>query len=51
MSVSVSAAPPGGQKRMHDPLEPELEVVVSCQTRVLGTRLGSSVRTEPVLDC
>lgn len=33
-----------GQKRSSDPLELELQTYVSFLTRVLGTKLGSSVK-------
>ena len=41
----------GDQKRASDPLELELEVVVSPLMWVLGTELGSSARTACILNC
>lgn len=39
------------QMRASDPLELELEVVVSPLMWVLGTELGSSARTACILNC
>lgn len=35
--------PPTGQKRVSDPLEPELEVVVNCPMRMLGKQPGAEL--------
>jgi hypothetical protein len=39
-----------GQKRASDPLELELQALVSCSTQVLGTELRSSARTARTLN-
>lgn len=41
----------GDHQRVSDPLELELEVVVSPLMWVLGTELGSSARTACILNC
>lgn len=48
--VHVSAGAQGGQKRSLDLLELEAQVVVSCPTWVLGTKLGPSERARSVLN-
>lgn len=42
LCVYMSAVPCGGQKEESDPLELELQAVLSCPVWVLGTELGSS---------
>lgn len=39
------------QMRASNPLEMELQAVLSCLTWVLGTKLGSPVTSSSILDC
>jgi hypothetical protein len=50
MSVQMHAVS-GGQKRESDSLELELQVIVSCQTRVLRLEPMYSARAASALDC
>lgn len=42
--IYVSSGGLRGQKRVLDPLEPELQAVVSHLTSLLGTKVSSSAR-------
>lgn len=39
----------GGQRKLLDPLEMELQEIVSCLMWVLGTKFGSSLEEQQVL--
>ena len=45
--VSVSVGAHGSQKKVSDPLELELQVVVSCLIWVLEIKVGSFIREVP----